>query len=233
MRENGGFGAAVHFARCAYPGQHACRDAEEVEQFLVPLERLYIIQHGAGGVGHVRHMHLSPGEVPYQPAVHGSEPEFAVTGPFKRPGHVLEDPADLCRREIRVEDEACLFADLSHHGRIYALAIVGGAPVLPDDGVVDRVARGGVPHDGGLPLVGDPYGGDVLAVYIHLGDGLGHYRSLGRPYIHGVVFHPPRTGEMLGEFLLRHAADVPGVVEDYGTGGTGTLVEGEYVFVHQ
>src|SRR5207244_11465518 len=39
---------------------------------------------------------------------------------------------------------------------------VGGAAILPDDGVVDRLAGRAVPHDRGLALVGDADGGDVL-----------------------------------------------------------------------
>ena len=47
--------------------------------------------------------------------------------------------------------------------RLQPRADVGGAAVLPDDGVVDRLAGLAIPDDGGLALVGDADRGDVLA----------------------------------------------------------------------
>jgi hypothetical protein len=47
-----------------------------------------------------------------------------------------------------------------------------GAGVLPDDRVVDRLAGELVPHHGGLALVGDADGGDLMAVDVGLGQGL-------------------------------------------------------------
>ena len=41
---------------------------------------------------------------------------------------------------------------------------IGGAAILPDDGVVDRLAGVAIPEDGGFALVGDADGGDVAGV---------------------------------------------------------------------
>ena len=49
-----------------------------------------------------------------------------------------------------------------------ALAIVRGAAVLPHDGVVDGLARGGIPNDGGLALVGDPEGTNFMRLDLGL-----------------------------------------------------------------
>ena len=45
---------------------------------------------------------------------------------------------------------------------LHLVAEAGGAAVLPDDGVADRLAGLAVPDDGGFALVGDADGGDVL-----------------------------------------------------------------------
>ena len=45
------------------------------------------------------------------------------------------------------------------------LAESGGAAILPDDGVVDGLAGGAVPDDGGFALVGDADGGDVAGLH--------------------------------------------------------------------
>ena len=55
--------------------------------------------------------------------------------------HVLEQPGDLAGGEIRIEHQPGLGGDL---GLVAAFAQqaakVGGAPILPDDRVVDRLA---------------------------------------------------------------------------------------------
>ena len=46
-------------------------------------------------------------------------------------------------------------------GRAQRARRIGGAAVLPDDGVVDRLAGRAVPDHGGLALVGDADAGDI------------------------------------------------------------------------
>ena len=71
-------------------------------------------------------------------------------------GDVVEDPGDLGAGEIGIEDQAGLGRDLVLvAGALQRVAEVGGAAVLPDDGVVDRLAGAAVPHHRGLALVGD------------------------------------------------------------------------------
>jgi len=63
---------------------------------------------------------------------------------------------NLAGREIRVDQQAGLAA---HHFSAaigdQAVAIGGGAAVLPDDGVVNRLPIGTPPNNCGLVLVGD------------------------------------------------------------------------------
>ena len=85
-------------------------------------------------------------------------------------GDVVEDPGDLGAGEIRIEDQAGLGRDLAFMaGALQRLAAVGGAAVLPDDGVVDRLAGGAVPHHGRLALVGDADAGQRLGVELGVG----------------------------------------------------------------
>ena len=95
-----------------------------------------------------------------------------------RAGDVVEQPGDLGGGEIRIEQQPGLGRRSPARGRRArsVVAGVGGAAVLPDDGVVDRLAGRAVPDDRGLALVGDADGGDVL----RREPGLGHRRAHGR-----------------------------------------------------
>ena len=80
-------------------------------------------------------------------------------------GDVVEQPADLGRREVRVEHQAGARA----HHRLVTRALerragVGGAAILPDDGVGDRAAGLAVPQERGLALVGDADGAHLAGV---------------------------------------------------------------------
>ena len=231
MGEDGGLRDAVDLGAGTDLGHHRRRDVQQRQELGIPLQRVDIEQHRAGGVGDVGHMDLAAGELPDEPGVHGAEAELARLGLLAGAGHVVQDPADLGAGEVGVDDEACLLTDeigLVPEG----VAELGGAAVLPDDGVIHGFARLGVPDDGGLPLVGDADAGDALAVDAHLGDGLGDDGGLGGPDLHRIVLHPPRLREILGELHLRGGSDVPFVVEDDGPGRTRPLVQGQDVFFH-
>ena len=76
------------------------------------------------------------GQAPDQPAVDGAEGQLAALGPLARAGHVVEQPVDLGRREVRIEHQAGPFARPGPRAAAAQRgAALGGAPVLPDDGV--------------------------------------------------------------------------------------------------
>ena len=108
----------------------------------------------------------------------------------------------------------------------------GSAAALPDDGVIDGGAGGFVPHNGGLPLVGDADGRQVRHMDAALGHHLHHHGILRGPDLHGVVLHPALFGVDLGELFLTYRQDVLLLVKQDGPGTGGSLVQGEDVLCH-
>jgi len=89
--------------------------------------------------------------------------------PGPRARHVIQQPPDLGRREIRVDHQTGLA--LNHAGRFglfEAIAKLGRATALPNDGVVQRLARFGVPHHDRFALIGDPERRDLIGADIGL-----------------------------------------------------------------
>ena len=109
------------------------------------------------------------------------------------------------------------------------IAELRGAAVLPDDGVVDRLAGLAVPDDGGLALVGDADGRDVARPQPGAAERLDRDGDLRRPDLVRVVLDPAGLREDLLELLLRDADDGAVVVEHDGAGAGGALVEREDV----
>ena len=109
---------------------------------------------------------------------------------------VVEQPGDLGGGEIRIEQQPGLGGDLRLRGRRARSARtgVGGAAVLPDDGVVDRLAGRAVPDDRGLALVGDADAGDVAGARAPaLRHRLAHGRDRRRPDFLRIVLDPARA----------------------------------------
>src|SRR5260370_1298685 len=72
---------------------------------------------------------------------------------------------------------------------------LGGAAVLPDDGIVDRLAGGAVPDDGGLTLIGDANAGQRAGLELGLSQRAAADFDRGRPDLVRVVFDPTGPGK--------------------------------------
>ena len=122
-------------------------------------------------------MHLAAGQPPQQETVDGSERETPGLRSRPRAVDMIEQPRDLGGGKIRVEQQPGFLRDLRLVPRgAQNIADIGGAPVLPDDSVVDRLAGGAIPDDDGLALVSDADRGDILG-----GDlGFRHHLAHGR-----------------------------------------------------
>ena len=71
---------AVDLARRSHLRQHARRDAEQPQQFVVPLQRVDVEQHRARRVADVGDVARAAGQLPDQPRVDGAERELAGVG---------------------------------------------------------------------------------------------------------------------------------------------------------
>ena len=119
-----------------------------------------VVEHRATCVGDVGGVHEATREHPYEPGVHGAEEQLACIRPLAGAGDVSQDPRDLAGREVRIGEKSRLGANpIADLGRPADLVDERRrAPALPYDGVIDGLACGGIPHDGGLALVVDADG---------------------------------------------------------------------------
>ena len=207
-------------------GQHTPGDVQLLEDLVIPVQRVDVEQHGTAGVGIVGDMDLAAGQFPDQPGLHRPEQQLSRFGLLPRVWHMVQDPFQLGGRKISVDDKAGLLTELLGQTTGLQLVAVGaGAPALPDDGVADRFAGVAVPYDGGLPLVGDADGCNVLGAGPDLVHGRQGYAQLGGPDLVGVVLHPPGPGEILGEFLLCNAAHLSRLIEQDAAVGCGACIQ--------
>ena len=179
--------------------QHGRRAPQNAAQLLIPGQAVDIKKHGAAGIGVVGDM--PAGELPDQPALHGTEQHLAPFGPAADAGHIVQYPADLAAGEVGVDQQPRGRADaLLQPPALQLLAQLRRPAALPDDGVVHRFTGGLIPEDRRLPLVGDA--DPRHAALRQPGDDLRRGAALGVPYLQGVVLHPPRLGIVLGQGLL-------------------------------
>ena len=150
----------------------------------------------------------------------------------RRPGNLVEQPADLGGGEVRVDDQSGLAPD--QRLVVGQLAATGrGPPVLPDDGVVDRLAGAAVPQHRGLALVGDAQGGQVAGPDAGVARAAAQTGQDRLPDHLRVVLDPSGPGEMLGEFGVA-AADAPRLgVEDADRRPGRALVDRQDVLAHR
>src|SRR6185295_17933312 len=103
----------------------------------------------------------------------------------------VEQPGKLGAGKVRVEDEPGLLPEERLEAALLQrLARRRGAPVLPDDGVAERLAGAAVPEQGGLALVGDADRGDVAGGDARLRDRLARRGELRLPDLARVVLDP-------------------------------------------
>ena len=146
----------------------------------------------------------------------------------RAPGDVIQQPFQFGGGKIGVEQQAGARGDHGGVARIgQCFAGVRRAPVLPDDGAVQGLARGAVPQQGGFALVGDTDGTDLGWRQAGAFDGGARGTCDGGPQISGVMFDPAGLGVVLGEFLLSRGNHAQGSVKDNGAAGGGALINGK------
>ncbi len=209
--------------------QHRARHAQDLQEIVVPLPGVDVEQQRARGVGGVGGVHLAAGQPPQQIAIDRAEHQLAAFGPRPRAGHVIENPCDLGAGEIGIDDQAGLGRDRRLVAFVFQLgADVGGAAVLPDDGAMNGLAGGAVPHHRGLALVGDADRGDVLGADAGLLQRLAAGRHRRGPDVLRLVLDPARRRKMLRKFLLRGCGDGDVGAKHDGARGRGALIDGQH-----
>ena len=84
-----------------------------------------------------------------------------------------------------------------------SIAILSGAPILPNNGVIDWFASLSIPDYGGFSLISYADSRNFFWANACFNDG-GLSRVEGSPPdIRGAVFNPARIGKVLLEFFLR------------------------------
>ena len=208
-------GASVIGAGGQHLGQHLGRHFQGLQQGLVPLARLDVEEQGARGVADVGGVDSTARELPNEPAVHGAKSQLPRLGGGACTWHMVQDPRHFGAREVRVQDEPGSllekgFQTLGPQRRAGGL----GAPVLPHDGMVQRLACAAVPHHRGLALIGDANAGDVAGLQSGVLQCLSGRGQLGLPDFRCVMFHPARLRVNLTEFALRHGHDAALAIKD-------------------
>ncbi len=144
--------------------------------------------------------------------------------------HVVQQPGHFRAAEIGVQQKPRAFG---HHGLmplgLEPLAQCGGAPVLPDNRVMDGLAGLAVPDQRGFPLIGDADPGDLFG----LDPGLLHHRAAGAgrrgPKVRRIMFDPARGRVMLGKLFLRHGCHAQVTVKQDRAAGCGALIDGQNI----
>src|SRR5262245_34263508 len=103
-------GLAESALAVAHFGKKLARDTESIDQPLVPVPGADVAEHGAGGVARSHGMHLAAGELEQEKA--DTEARLACPGTLRKPGDIGEQPGELRRREIRIDDETAGFRDM-------------------------------------------------------------------------------------------------------------------------
>ncbi len=147
---------AEGMGRRMHVGQHGARHAQQLQQLRIPIVGVDVEEHGARSVRRIGHVRAIAGELPDEPGIHGAEGELAALGAPARARNLIQQPRELGAAEVGIDDQAgalgyqALGADL-----LQLVAHRRGAPVLPDDRVMERLAGLAVPQQRGLALVGD------------------------------------------------------------------------------
>ena len=174
-------------------------------------------------------MHPAAGQPPQQIAIHRAEHQFASIGARARAGHVIEDPGYFGSGKIRIDDQAGFGGNrrLVAFG-LQARADIRGAAILPDDGAVNSLAGGAVPHDSSFALVGDADSGDVARGDIGFSQGFATGGEGGGPDILRLMLDPARGRKMLREFSLRGGCDGNVGAKQNRARGCGALIDGQH-----
>ncbi len=171
-------------------------------------------------------MLLPAGKVPDEPAIDGSERQLAGLSPLPRPGDIFQDPRDLRTRKVGIDQQAGFLTDrLFRPIRFHLVASFRGSAILPDNCVVDRLARLPVPDNRGLPLIGDANSRQVASADASLTENLDHRTHLRGKNVEGVMLDPSALGVNLLELPRSLGDDVAVFAKQNGSRAGRSLIK--------
>src|SRR5206468_4079087 len=187
-------------------------------------------KHRATRIGSVRNVGASGRKIPDQPGIDRPERELAALRALARARHVIENPLELGAGEIGVDDKpgsGCNIRGVS--GGPELVAVARRAAILPDNRVPDRPARGALPDERGLALIGNADRGDVRRTDASFCERFVHYTRLRCPDFGCIVLDPSWLGEDLTELSLRSRGNGARTIEQQRTRARRALIEGQDV----
>ena len=191
---------AVHVRARERLGQRLGRHAEHVAQLGVPRAACGC-RTGACATRSSSRSTWRPVSLLHEPRVDRAE------GGARVDAALLQQPLDLRAGEVRVEHEPGALAEERLAAlRLQLVAARRGAPVLPDERVVQRLAGVGIPGDDRLALVRDADPGEVGAADAGVRERLLRHAARDVPDLGRVVLDPARPREVLLELAVGAAA---------------------------
>ena len=154
-------------------------------------------------------MHRTLGELPDQPGLHRSEQQLALLCKLSRTLDIIENPLDLRRGKIRINDQSRLLTvRLLKSLRLQCIRNVRCSAALPHDRIVDRFSRLFVPDNRRLTLVGDTDRRNIRRRRTDHVHRLDRHAKHCRPDLIGIMLHPARIRKKLPELFLCHRTDL-------------------------
>ena len=214
--------------------QHRRRYPQPVENLLIPAAGMNIKHHRPGSVGVIGREDLPARQLPHQPGVYRPKTKLPFFRPLPRTRNLIENPGNLGRREIGVNQQTCRLADILPPALFFQLFAQWCCPAaLPNNCVIDRAASALFPNNRRLPLIGDPDGGDLLRFNPCQQHRVDQYAILGRVNFHRVMLHPAFMRVILGILPLGNTDNLLIMVENHCTGTSRPLVKGYHIlFIH-
>ena len=225
---------AIQFAATHDSGQDSSWHVQHCQQIVIPGAGMDVKQQSPAGIGGICNMQIAAGKVPNQPAVDRAETQLPAFSAPACPRHVVQEPGDLGAAEIGIQPQAGARREQGlMPRRAQFVAGAGRAPVLPDDGVVNRQTGHPVPDHRRLTLIGDANGRDVVAEQPRPGYRFAGHAQLSGPDLRSVVFHPAGLRKYLARFFLCHRHHGACLIEQDGAAAGRALIQGQNVAGHE
>ena len=173
-------------------------------------------------------MHRASAQFPDQPTVDRAKRQFAAFGHAASAFYMVQYPLQFGGRKIGVDQQARFVLHLVGVACLsQAQALRLSTPVLPNNGVVNRLSGVAAPNHRGFALVGDAHRSHRTGADPGLRQGLSGGGQLALPNFFGVVFDPAGLRVDLAKLRLRRRQDAAIRPENDASRTRGALVQGQ------